>query len=158
MEPSISFSAKPDFGDPRYGFYDNYTYFDGRNTLENGQDTLYYNYSPFDKNIFGVPGKGRSGNITFALSNNFEAKVPDAEADSGESKISLIDNLSGSMGYNMAVDSCNWTDLNTSLRLKITKNYTLNLNAVFDTYAYEYDEKRNQLYKVDKLQIGRAHV
>ena len=149
MEPSISFSAKPDFGDPRYGFYQDIVYFE-----DDIDDPLYQNYTPFAGGLFGVPGKGRSGNISFTLNNNFEAKVPDAEEPSGESKISLIDNLSGSMGYNMAVDSFNWSDLTTSLRLKITKNYTLNLSAMFDTYAYEYDEKRNQLYRVDKLRLS----
>lgn len=55
-------------------------------------------------------------------------------------KISLIDELGASMSYNMATDIRPWSDLSTRLRLKLTKSYTFNMNAVFATYAYELDE------------------
>ena len=151
MEPSISFSATPDFGDPSYGFYKDYTYKSGTNITTGRADTIISNYSPFNSgHLFGVPSRGKSGSINFSLSNNIEAKMLDEEEKSGERKISLIDNLSGGMSYNFVADSCKWSDLNTSIRLKLTKSYTLNLNAVFDTYAYEYNESSKSLYRVDK--------
>ena len=43
------------------------------------------------------------------------------------------------MSYNLASDIRPLSDLNTRLRLKLTKSYTLNLNAIFASYVYEAD-------------------
>ena len=53
------------------------------------------------------------------------------------------------MSYNMAADSFQWSDLSVGLRLKLSKSYTLNLNGVFDTYTYGYDERTNRAYRVN---------
>ena len=154
MDPSLSFSATPDFGDPKYGFYNAYSYINGANISLGGRpDTLSYVYSPFAGQLFGVPGTGKSGSLSFSVSNNIEAKIADKNDPSGVRKISLIDNLSGSLGYNFAADSIKWTNLNTSMRVKLSKSYTLNLNAVFDTYLYEYDENANRLYQINKTRF-----
>ena len=151
MEPSISFSATPDFGDPRYGYYKDYIYKSSTNITTGITDSTIYTYSPFNNgHLFGAPSAGKSGSINFSLSNNIEAKVLDEDDPSGVSKKSIVDNLSGNMSYNLVKDSMKWSDLNTSLRLKLTKNYTLNLNVLFDTYTYEYNEKTNSLYPIDK--------
>ena len=43
-----------------------------------------------------------------------------------------------------AADSFQWSDLSASIRLKLSKNYTLNLSGAFDTYTYnEYGERVN---------------
>ncbi|MDR1525681.1 MAG: LPS-assembly protein LptD [Tannerella sp.] len=152
MEPSVSFSARPDFGDPKYGYYDYYTIYDntGPSVSAGGKSNVVSGYySPFEGQLFGLPGRGKSGSIAFALNNNIEAKIPDENEESGVRKISLVDNLSGSMSYNLAADSLQWSDLSTSLRLKLTKSYTLNLSAVFDTYTYAVND-RGQPYKVNK--------
>jgi hypothetical protein len=129
LEPSVSFSATPDFGTSRYGYYENYSY------IGNDGKEITDDYSPFQYNQFGVPPKGKSGSLNFSIDNNLEAKV--ASNDSiGEKKISLIDKLSLGMSYNMMADSFKWSDLNVGLRIKVSKSYTLNLNATFDTYTY----------------------
>ena len=143
FEPSISFSAVPDFGDPKYGFYRKYMYLDGTHAFPGvAPDTITNIYSPYTGQLFGVPGQGKSGSISFNVANNIEAKIRDDNEPSGLRKISLVDNLTAGISYNLAADSFNWSSLNTSMRLKLTKSYTLNLNAVFDTYLYDYDEIR----------------
>ena len=98
-------------------------------------------YSPYQNALYGVPGRGRTGNISLDLSNNIEMKVRAGDADTVDfKKISLIDELGMSMSYNMAAKERPWSDLNVRLRLKLTKSYTFNMNAVFATYAYELDE------------------
>ena len=143
MDPSISFSATPDFGDLKYGFYNAYTFTHGENAMlppGANPNVTSGTYSPFDGQLFGVPGRGQSGNISFSLDNNIEAKRPDKDDPLTEKTISLIDKLSGSISYNLVADSFNWSNLNTNMRLKWFKGYTINLNMVFDTYMYDYDE------------------
>ena len=154
VDPSISFSATPDFGDRKYGFYNTYTFVNGANMLPGTPDSLSETYSPFAGQLFGVPGQGKSGSISFSLDNNIEAKIADKNEPSGERKISLIDKLSGSLSYNLAADSFNWSNLNTNIRLKLSKSYTLNLNATFDTYLYEYNETSGRLYRINKTRFA----
>ncbi|MDR2680748.1 MAG: LPS-assembly protein LptD [Tannerella sp.] len=152
FEPSVSFSARPDFGDPKYGYYNYYTIRDETDPSALGggkSNTVSGYYSPFEGQLFGVPGRGKSGSVAFSVNNNIEAKKLDENEESGLKKISIVDNLSGSMSYNLAADSLQWSDLSASLRLKLTKSYTLNLNAMFDTYTYAVNE-RGQPYKVNK--------
>ena len=70
-------------------------------------------------------------------------KVKSDDDSTGYKKISIIDELGASMSYNMAAKIRPWSDLSTNLRLKLSKSYTLNLNATFATYAYELDENGN---------------
>lgn len=147
FEPSISLSAAPDFGDPRYGFYESYTYMD-----ENGE--MYTNtYSPFANQIFGSAPQGKQGSLSFSINNNVEMKIRSDEDSTGFKKISLIDKLSLAMSYNMAADSFKWSDMSVGLRLKFSKSYTLNLNAMFDTYTY--DEKGRKV-DVPRWEAGKG--
>lgn len=137
MEPSISISAAPDFGSSIHGFYDHYQYIDA-----NGEQVDYV-YSPFAHNG-SIPG-GKQGSLNFSLDNNVEMKIKSDKDSTGIRKISLIDKLSLGMSYNMAADSFKWSDLSVGLRLKFSKNYTLNLNGQFDTYTYQADSKGNPI-------------
>ena len=134
LTPQVSFSYAPDFGASRYGYYATYqkTDADGNVTLQE--------YSPYTGSLFGVPGKGKTGNISFDLSNNIEMKVKSDKDSTGFKKISIIDELGLSMGYNMAAKERPWSDLSMRIRLKWWKNYTFNMTAVFATYAYELSE------------------
>lgn len=135
--PQVSFNYAPDFSSSRYGYYDSY-----QRTDAEGNVTL-VEYSPYSGGLYGVPGKGKTGSISMDISNNIEMKIKSDADTTGFKKISIIDELGASMSYNMATDIRPWSDLSTRLRLKLTKSYTLNLNAVFATYAYELDEKGN---------------
>lgn len=58
-------------------------------------------------------------------------------------KVSLIDELGASISYNTAAQVRPWSNLNMNLRLKLSKNYTFSMNAVFATYAYTFDKNGN---------------
>lgn len=135
ITPSVSFSYAPDFGSARYGYYGTY-----QKTDAHGNVSL-VEYSPYEGALYGVPGKGKSGNISWDISNNLEMKIKsDHDKDSlGYKKISLIDELELTMSYNSAATTHKWSDLSMRIRLKWWKNYTFNMNAVFGTYAYELD-------------------
>ncbi|MDR1724161.1 MAG: LPS-assembly protein LptD [Tannerella sp.] len=157
FDPSLSYSMTPDFGDPKYGFYQNYMYVNGLSgDIGAMPDTIKGYYSPFSGQLFGVPGRGKSGSVSLSLDNNIEAKIPDEEEPSGERKISIIDKLSLSTSYNLAADSFQFSDLSSSIRLKLSKSYTLNLSMMFDTYMYDYNETTGQVRRVNKTRYQFA--
>ncbi len=133
--PSVSFSMAPDFGARKYGYYDSYSYYDANGELVTQE------YSPYQGAVFGVPGKGKTGSVNFSMSNNIEMKVKSDRDSTGVRKISLIDDFGGSISYNMAATTKPWSNLNLRLRVKLGKNKTFNLNGVFATYAYEFNDK-----------------
>ena len=137
LTPQVSFSDAPDFSASRYGCYETY-----QKTDKDGNVSL-VEYSPYSGGLYGVPGKGKTGSVSMDISNNIEMKIKTDDDSTGFKKISIIDELGASMSYNFATDIRPWSDLSTRLRLRLTKSYTLNLNATFATYAYELDENGN---------------
>ena len=133
ITPSVSFSYAPDFSASRYGYYKTY-----QKTNTDGSVDL-VEYSPYSGQLFGVPGKGKTGNISFDLSNNVEMKIKSDKDSTGFKKLSIIDELGLSMSYNMAAKEKPLSDLSMRIRLKWWKNYTFNMTAVFASYAYELD-------------------
>ena len=129
--PQVSLSYAPDFSASRYGYYETY-----QKTDSQGNVTL-VEYSPYQGSLFGVPGKGKTGSVSFDMSNNVEMKW--RGANDSIKKISIIDEFGASMSYNMAAKIRPWSDLSTRIRLKLTKNYTFNMNAIFASYVYEAD-------------------
>ena len=132
--PQVSFSYAPDFSTSHYGYYDSYL-----KTDANGNVSL-VEYSPYQNSLYGVPGKGKTGSISWDISNNIEMKVRSDKDSTGYRKLSIIDELGASMSYNMAAKVRPLSDLSVRLRLKWWKKYTFNMNAVFATYAYDLDE------------------
>ena len=133
ITPTVSFSYAPDFSDSRYGYYDSY-----QKTDANGNVTM-VDYSPFQGAAFSPPGRGKTGTVNFDLGNNLEMKLKSDDDSTGFKKISLIDEFRLGMSYNFAADVRPWSNLSTTLRLKLSKSYTLNLSAVFASYVYEAD-------------------
>ena len=126
--PQVSLSGAPGFSK----YWEEYTDYNG--------NTQYY--SPFTGQPYGVPSREGSGTVSFSIANNLEMKYYDAKKDTVK-KVSLIDDLSMNMSYNMAAKEKPWSPLSMNLRLKLTKNYTFNMNASFATYAYTFDKSGN---------------
>ena len=137
ITPQVSFSYAPDFGASRYGYYETY-----QKTDADGNVSL-VQYSPYQNSLYGVPGRGKTGGISWDVSNNIEMKVRSDKDSTGFKKISLIDELGFAMSYNMATDYHPLSDLTVRLRLKWWKNYTFNMTGVFASYAYELDDNGN---------------
>lgn len=135
ITPTVSFSYAPDFSASRYGYYQTY-----QKTDADGNVSL-VQYSPYQNELYGVPGRGRTGSISWSFDNNIEMKVKSDKDSTGFKKISLIDQLGWSMSYNMAAKEKPLSDLTVNLRLKWWKNYTFNMTGVFASYAYELDDQ-----------------
>lgn len=137
FSPAVTLSAAPDFGKERYGFWKTYTYTDTEGNVQTKE------YSPYEGFLYGTAPRGKQGSVTFSVSNNIEMKVKSDRDSSGVRKVSIIDELGANISYNMAAETKPWSDLGMSLRLKLSKNYTLSLNTSFATYAYQFDDRGN---------------
>ena len=150
--PTISYSHAPDFSASRYGYYKKYmkTDLDG-NVTE-------VEYSPFQNGLYGVPGKGKSGSLSVNLSNNLEMKVKSDDDSTGYKKISLIDEFGLGMSYNFSSKIQPLSPLDVSLRLKLSKSYTLSLKGSFASYVYELDSVGNPRLSDTKTYWERGKI
>jgi len=131
MTPSVSFVFTPDFGSQFWGYYKYYI------------DTTYHNdpkklkkYSIFETGIFGTPPPSKSGSVNLSISNNLEIKVRNnKDSITGLKKITLIENLTISTSYDVAKDSCNWSDLVLSGYTKIFRNIDLRYAGAWTPYV-----------------------
>lgn len=151
LTPTISFSAAPDFGAPMWGVYGSYNYVDQQGRQQRRD------YSYFDNAIFGVPGRGKTGMVTVNLANNLEMKVKSDSDSTGVKKISLIENLTIQQSYNFAADSLRWSNIETSMLLRLTRNFNLNLRATWDPYTYGLSQSGTPVrVNRTRLQAGKG--
>lgn len=150
LTPSISFSASPDFSSPMWGYYGNYSY-------TQGGETYHKKYSYFQHGMFGSVGQGRSGVMSVSLANNLEMKVKSDQDSTGVKKVSLIENFTVSQSYNFAADSMNWSNINTSLMLRLVKNFNLSLAATWDVYTYQLNSAGQPVrVNVPRYTVGKG--
>uniref|UniRef100_UPI004027DF6D putative LPS assembly protein LptD n=1 Tax=Prevotella sp. TaxID=59823 RepID=UPI004027DF6D len=135
ITPTVSFSYAPDFSASRYGYYQTY-----QKTDADGNVSL-VQYSPYQNELYGVPGRGRTSSISWSFDNNIEMKVKSDKDSTGYKKRSLIDELGWSRSSHRAAKEEPLSDLTVNLRLKWWKNYTFNMTGVFASYAYELDDQ-----------------
>ncbi len=145
ITPSFGFSYMPNFGDPKYGYYQ---------TVQTKADGTYTEYSPYNStiNAYGPPGKGESMSANFSLSQNLEMKVLSKRDTSGVRKIKLIDELRLSASYNFLAPEFNLSSIPVSFRTTIFGNFGINLSATLD--PYKVDDKG---YRVNTIKLP-GHV
>ena len=135
VTPSIGFSYRPDFSESQWGYYDSYYNTDLKEEII---------YSNFQGAIYGSPSSGKKGALNFKLANNFEMKVRDrTDTVSGTKKVVLIDNLSFTTSYNMALDSLQWSPLLISARTKLFKNLDIKYASAWDPYILDSTGSKN---------------
>jgi hypothetical protein len=159
--PSFSFSYNPDFSDPIWGSYTTYSKYVAATTSHAAyQETV--KYSPFESEIYGYAGAGKSGAIGYSFTNNIEMKVKQ-KSDTTDlpvyKVISLIDNLSISGSYNLVADSLRWSLINANLRIKMpfSNNFTLNVGGTFDPYMYGLNSSGQPVH-VDRLRWNHGKL
>lgn len=149
MTPTISFSGSPDFSSPFWGIYDSYYYPDAVGNMKSRQ------YSMFQNSAFGAPSAGKTGMVSFSLGNNLEMKVKSDSDSTGMKKISLIESFTIGQSYNFAADSLRFSNISTSLMLRVVKGVNLNLQATWDPYMYALSPSGNPV-RVNKLRIAHG--
>jgi hypothetical protein len=120
MTPSFSLQFRPDFSDPRYGYYE---------TLVDTNGVI-HQLDRFGNTIFGGTSRGGSESASFSVYNIFQMKTGSEEKPK---KIDLFTlNLSG--GYNFKADSLRLSSLVSSLRSQPSRTTSLLLSAGFSPY------------------------
>lgn len=151
LTPTVSFTGAPDFSSPFWGYYGTYAYTNSSGNLVNTK------YSYFSHGIFGSVSQGKTGSVSLSLANNVEMKVRNDADSTGVKKISLIENFTVSQSYNFAADSLRWSNITTSLSLRLMKNFNLNLSATWDVYTYQLNESGSPVrVNRTRLQAGKG--
>lgn len=128
VTPLVSLGWRPDFGEDKYGYY----------KIDPRDSTGKATYSPYEKGMYGLPGKGKSGKISLSLGNKLEMKVKDAnDTVKQERKIALLESFNLSTSYNMIAEEFKWSDLNISGKTTLFKTLGITFNARGSFYAID---------------------
>ena len=140
VTPSLSYNFTPDFSQPKWGYYGQYTTSDGR----------VVKYNKYQKEVYSGASSGEQQNINFSVGNNFELKTlaDPTDTTSKEKKIQLL-NLTMGTGYNFAADSLNFSDLSLTFRTQVSDLFDFSGSSRFTPYDYEGTTSRINKYLVD---------
>ncbi len=137
--PSINYRLKPDYGDPKWGYY-----------LPEPGDTTGRLYAIVPDRVVGYPAIGQQKSLGFNFNNRFEAKVK-SKKDTVETykKITLLDNLSISGSYNFAADSMNLSNILVRASTRIYGS-NVSFSSTFDPYAIAPDGTRINKFEFEQ--------
>ena len=145
--PTIGFTYRPNFGDPKWGVYGTYT--DG-----NDKEMV---YNKFPGALYGTPSQAQQGLLTYNFSNNLEIKVPSkSDTITGMKKIPILESFSISGNYDVTKDSVNLSPISVSGRTTLFKKLGINFNSTWDPYAADSLGRRiNRLEILDNNRLFR---
>jgi len=133
IRPSVSFSLRPDFGRPEFGYYKEVQ----KDTLGNMQRYSIFSDGRFTS-IYGSPPDGKSGRVGLSLNNNLEMKVRSRkDTITGMKKVMLIESFTIGTSYDLARDSLRWSPLSISARTTLFKKLQVQYSASFDPYIQD---------------------
>jgi len=143
MTPGTSFSYRPDFGEKKYRYYD---------SVQKDTTGIMQQYSFFENSVYGYPGAGKSGFITFSVDNNLEMKLRPSKKDTAgtDRKIMLIENFGISSSCNIAAEQFQWSNVNLYARTRLFKVVDVNIGGTLDPYAYDTTLGR----RIDRFQYN----
>ena len=129
MSPSIGFTYSPDFGQPEFGYFRNFSDANGAITP----------YSIFDGGIVGAPTSGMVGALGFNIGNNVEMKMKSKSDSTGVKKVKLFESLNISGSYNFAAKSHPWSVISVSGQTSLFDNkLSVNTSLTLDPYKTLY--------------------
>jgi hypothetical protein len=143
LTPSGSFSYRPDFGEARFGYWQEVQ-------IDSTGKVGYFDVN--DGGVYGgSPGRGKSGSISLSLNNNLEMKVLDTKdttstkAADKYKKVKIIDNLSLASSYNLIADSMNLAPISVRARTTVA-GVSVNMGTLIDPYMLNEDYQRINKY------------
>jgi LptD protein len=142
MRPTVSFNYKPDFADPKWGYY---------KTVQidtSGKTEL---YSVFPTDIFGAPPVGEFGGITFSLDNTLEIKVfSKKDTVNHTKKVKILESFRIGGAYNFVADSLKLSRISFTGRTTIADKLNITFNGVFDPYVLNSKGQRIDVFEWER--------
>ncbi len=131
INPSLSFSYRPDFGAEKFDYYQE---------VQNSDDPTNTVFkSRYEGFVYGSPGIGESGSVGLSINNSLEMKVK-SKVDSidQDRKISLLNSFGISTSYNLVADSFNLAPFSLRANTNLFENkITLSFTGTLEPYQYE---------------------
>ncbi|MCB9034775.1 MAG: LPS-assembly protein LptD [Chitinophagales bacterium] len=138
FRPSLNFNFRPDFAK---SFWKSYK------TVQIDTTGRTQEYSIFEQSLYGGPPSGKVGSIGMSFANTFEMKIKSKkDTITGFKKISLLDNLSTGLSYNLAAEKnkLNINPINASTH--ITERLNLSMSVNLDPYALDSNGTRTNSF------------
>ncbi|PKA84226.1 lipopolysaccharide assembly outer membrane protein LptD (OstA) [Ulvibacter sp. MAR_2010_11] len=143
MRPSVSYNINPGFDK----YYDEYVI---PATADPDVNEEVVAYSRFENTLYGAPSRNYSSSIGMSLSNTFEAKVTSKDTTLTEpKKVTLLNNLNFSTGYNLSGDSLRWNPVSFTGNIPIVEKLDFNFNGTLDPYALNSNNQRIDVFNID---------
>jgi hypothetical protein len=140
LRPRVTLQYRPDFGEPRYGYFDSVLNPYGR----------YERYSVFeaDRSVAPVPGYGLTNSIALSIENSFEAKIERGDTLEDLRVQLLTLGISGS--YNAAATEYKWSDISLNANTALGSIGSLSANLTLDPYAADSLGRRSPELLTDR--------
>ena len=147
VQPSLSYSYRPNFNDPFWGRTRSYI---------SDVDGTVQRYDIFTGR--DVQGNTTQQNLSFRINNRFETKRvrTDSTGAEQETNVELL-RLNASSSYNIAADSLNLSDISVSARTSIG-DYDLSVRGSLSPYQYadvSESDDRERLAEVNRYLAAR---
>ena len=137
--PTIGFSYKPDFSDPKWKVYNTYT--DAKGELQT--------YNMFMNALYGTPSQNKSGQITYSFNNTLDMKVPSAsDTVTGTKNVVLLESLSFSGNYDLTKDSLQFSYMSVNARTTLFKKLKVSYSSVWDPYVIDSSGQRINRFEI----------
>ncbi|MDZ4715221.1 MAG: putative LPS assembly protein LptD [Cytophagales bacterium] len=127
INPTVSMTYQPDFGDPSYGYYQ-------KLQLQGNPSPVYK--SVHEGFVYGSSRFGESATMGFGVNNTMEMKVK-SKKDTVARKVSLFNTLSINSGYNFRADSFKLAPFSMAANTNVLDDkLNINMTASLDPYKH----------------------
>ncbi|MEO1053433.1 MAG: putative LPS assembly protein LptD [Bacteroidota bacterium] len=133
VNPSLSLSYRPDFGDP-----EQFDFFQEVQVNEDGRTEFRSRHQGF---VYGGAPQGESGSIGFSINNTLEAKVLTKKDTTDKArKVPILNNFGFSTSYNIVADSFNLAPISWRANTSVfEQKLNINMSGSIDPYIYVLD-------------------
>ena len=139
ITPSVGFTYRPDFSDPKWGVY-------GRYINGNGTEQV---YNMFPNSLYGTPSQNQQGLITYSIGNTLDIKVPSRnDTITGLKNVTLLESFNISGNYDITKDSLRFSTLGISARTTLFKKLKITYGSVWDPYAADSLGRRINKFEI----------